>query len=152
MITHSPQLQLIKGFYFMTFDYVKQSLSGPGQALQGSKRWRLPGFVDNRYVNVAKLSAISTGRHYPQEITLVHIYVWCWVDSRIVMRPEGLSQWKIPMNSPGIEPATLRLVAQCLNQLQHRVPQPSNKASKFSEINFKKLKDTNWKFLDIADE
>ena len=33
------------------------------------------------------------------------------------MRPEGLYQWKIP-----IEPATFRLVAQCLNVLHYCVP------------------------------
>jgi hypothetical protein len=38
------------------------------------------------------------------------------------MRLVGLDQLKNPVTSSRIEPATFRLVAQCLNQLRYRVP------------------------------
>jgi hypothetical protein len=38
------------------------------------------------------------------------------------VRLEGLGQLEYPMTLPTIEPATFRLVAQCLNQLGYRVP------------------------------
>ena len=49
------------------------------------------------------------------EILLVLISVIGWIDH------SG------PMTPSGIEPATFRLVVQCLNQLHHRVPQTINK-------------------------
>ena len=60
-------------------------------------------FQDNRHMNVVRMSTVRTGRLYP----------------RAIVRPEKLCQWKIPMTPSGIEPATFRLVAQCLNQLCH---------------------------------
>ena len=70
---------------------------------------------------VVMLSALLTGRIYPQGVFLVLMFIQVRLDPRTMVRLVGLRQLKIPVTPSGIEPATFLLVEQYLNQLCYRV-------------------------------
>jgi hypothetical protein len=76
-----------------TTEKVKLSHYRPGQAL-GVPEVEAPEFLDNLHMKVVRLSALRTGRLYPQEGSLVLISVRDLVDPRATMPPEELSHRK----------------------------------------------------------
>jgi len=88
---------------------------------EGSRRLRLPNFKPIGTWKWSGCPIYAPAAFTFQEIFLVLISVRSWIDPRVIMRPEWLRQWELPVKSSGIEPATFRLVGQWLNQLRHRV-------------------------------
>jgi len=94
---------------------VKQSDYRPGQAL------RVPGGWGSQ---ISRQSAHKGGK----VVSPTH-------RPRAIVRSEGLCQLKNPVTPSGIDPATFRLVAQCLDRLRHHVPPMCTKDNVYTQEN-----------------
>jgi hypothetical protein len=72
-------------------------------------------------MKVVRLSVSRTGRLYRQEMFLVLIFTRGWVDPMSMVRSEGNMSLNNPVTPPGIDPETVRLVAQRLNHYEFRI-------------------------------
>ena len=78
----------------------------PLAGLGGYRKLSLPEFLDARHKEVVRLSGLSSGRLYPQEVLFALISGRGWVDPRVTVRPV------IPQR---IKASAFSLVPQCLN-------------------------------------
>jgi hypothetical protein len=88
----------------------------------GFQEVEAPRFLDNQHMKVARLPALRTDRLYPQEIFLVLISVRSWVNSRVMVRAEGLSM-KNSNDTIGNWSRDLPVCSALPQPLRHRVPQ-----------------------------
>jgi hypothetical protein len=99
---------------------VKQYHYSPGEALRVPGCWRSQLSRQSSH----EAGEVVSPRHRPP--LPPRKYSWysrVWVNPRAIVRSEYLCQWKIPVTPSWIEPATFRLVAQCLNYSATAYPQ-----------------------------
>jgi hypothetical protein len=94
---------------------VKQSHYRPWQALTVPGGWGSQNVRQSAHEG----GKVVSPTHRP---TLSWYSFLLEAESTAIVRSEGLCQWKIPVTPSGIEPATFRFVAQCLNHCANAYP------------------------------
>jgi hypothetical protein len=99
---------------------VKLSHYRPGQTLRAPGDLRLTEFLNNRHMKMVRLSALRIDRLNTQEISIAHI---CQKVGQLQSHSatEGLSQSKIPVIPPGIEPVENRVLRRILGPMRCEV-------------------------------
>jgi hypothetical protein len=89
----------------------KESRNRPGMAQ------RVPGGLGSQisWHSARQGGEVVSPTHRPPGMFLVLIFTRGWVDPRAMVRSEGNMSLKNPVTPPGIDPGTVRLVAQRLN-------------------------------------
>jgi len=87
-----------------------------------SRSLRLPEFLYSQHMKVTRLSALSADHLYPQEIIPDIHFCQRLSQTQGHNAVCSIQSTKNLNDRSGFEIATFRFVAQCLNQLPHRVP------------------------------
>ena len=98
----------------------KQSLYRPGEAGGDSWVWGSQDFQKIGKWMWHDCETYALAPFTSQNIPLLFISVTGWVDPRAIVRPEGLSNWKIPKTPSGFKPSTYQPVAQCTVYMEEK--------------------------------
>jgi hypothetical protein len=92
---------------------IKQSYYRPGEAFRVPGGWGSHILRESSHEGGKVVSPTHRPPLLPQKKFLILFSIRGWVDPRAIVQMEELCQWKIPITTSGIEPATFWLVAQC---------------------------------------
>jgi hypothetical protein len=124
------KLELLSNNMFYFYCVTVSSCKCKGKAIPvtgregpwGCERLRLAHFLDNPHTDGGEVVSIMRRPPFTRRKILVLISVIRLSRPLDHSTAERIRSVKILMTSSGTEPATFRLVAQCLNQLRYGVP------------------------------